>query len=587
MAHQEKISLKTFWETVEQRLTTCSADQLRAILRAMAQETPPSGRSVFLQKLEPPEDLASTAAQIIQQADLLAEIDDFSAELQDTMETAEYWEEHSGWGDYYDDEDSLGPYHELVEPLSGLFDRAAAAFDYGELALAQTAYQKLFAVLSLEDDYGRGIRAYDLTAVDLNEAVARYLRTVYELEPLDHRPTALFEQMRSGLTQTRPMLKDLIQISPQPLPDQAQFLPAWIAFLRTQSGREADSWLREAVWLSQGIAGLETLARTEGNQRPRAYLDWFTALADEDQHQAVIEAVQEALRVLPADLPLRAAIADHLCEAAARLNQPEVLRAGRWQAFLAKPTLARLLDLWEAAPVSEERTRLMQQAAHHIRDYLARSASRHGPSYLWPGDDGLERPAVIDKSVLAHAWLLAEEVEAAHQLAAGENVLGWSSSGNAQSLVVAACLVLLSEKTPGALPSNLAQLWQWSLQSSAGFPYSGTDTIQTRLEPIYTELLSSKLLSRDQQEKFLAWCLDVAQRRAAAIVGNQYRKSYGKAATVTVACAEVLRLRGDQQEATRFVDDIRQRFPRHSAFQAELKAALQRMGQKAANPTRV
>ena len=578
MTRQEKIPLKTYWEVVEQRLAACSADELRAILRAMAQETLPSGRQVFLEKLEPPGEPTMTAAQIIQQADLLAEIDDFSAELQDTMETAEYWEEHSGWGDYYDDEDSLGPYHELVEPLSNLFDRAAAAFDYGELALAQAAYQKLFEVLSLEDDYGRGIRAYDLTAVDFNEAGARYLRTVYELEALESRPTELFEQMRSGLTHTRPMLKDLIQISPQPLPDQAQFLLAWIAFLRTQSGREADGWLREAVWLARGTAGLETLARTEGNERPRAYLDWFTALTDEGKYHAVLQAAQEALQVLPADLPIRAAIADHLCAAAIRLNQTEALRAGRWEAFLAKPTLARLLDLWEVAPVGDERTRSMRQAAEHIQGYLVGSASRQATSYLWPGDDGLERPAAIDKSVLAHSWLLAREVEAAHKLAVGENVLGWSNSGNSQSLVVAAFMVLLSGKTTGALPPNLSQLWRWSLQSSAGFWYSSsTDTIQAQLEPVYAELLSHKLLSHAQQQKFLSWCLDVAQRRAAAIVGNQYRKSYGKAATVTVACAEVLRLRRDQEEANRFVDDIRNRFPRHRAFQAELKAALQRM----------
>jgi hypothetical protein len=84
------------------------------------------------------------------------------------------------------------------------------------------------------------------------------------------------------------------------------------------------------------------------------------------------------------------------------------------------------------------------------------------------------------------------------------------------------------------------------------------------------------LLSRDQQERFLAWCLDVSRRRAEAIVSNKYRKSYDKAANVTVACAEMLRLRGEPGEADRFVDDIRTRFPRHRAFQAELKAALKK-----------
>jgi hypothetical protein len=44
MDRTNKMSLKTFWEAVEQRLAIYSADELRAVLRGMAQETPPSGR---------------------------------------------------------------------------------------------------------------------------------------------------------------------------------------------------------------------------------------------------------------------------------------------------------------------------------------------------------------------------------------------------------------------------------------------------------------------------------------------------------------------------------------------------------------
>ena len=59
MPPTDKISLKTFWETVEQRLAACSADELRAILRTLAQETTPSVRQAFLDKLGP---VASGAA---------------------------------------------------------------------------------------------------------------------------------------------------------------------------------------------------------------------------------------------------------------------------------------------------------------------------------------------------------------------------------------------------------------------------------------------------------------------------------------------------------------------------------------------
>lgn len=583
MSDLEKISLKAFWEAVEQRLAACSAEELRAILRAMAQETLPAGRQFFLDKLEPIKETAFSAQQTIQQEELLADIDDLERELKAAMEDADEWEERSSWGGYYDEEDSLGPYEKFIESLAGLFDRVEAAFDYGQLALARAAYEKLFALLDLEDDYGRGVQTTDLTGLDFGEVYARYVRAIYELEPPERRPQALFEsmrQLRPGPLRQRMLLDDLIQISPRPLPDQAQFMTDWLAFLRTQSGPDADAWLREAVRLSQGRPGLEALARAEGKTRPRAYLDWFSALEQEGKQRELLLAAQAALQTLPPQLPIRAAIADYLCAAATRLNETESLRAGRWEAYLAKPALARLLDAWDAAPAGADRTALMEQAAQHARDYLAHPPRRPDMIGLPWAEDSLESPTWIDQSVLAHAYLLARDVAAAHQLAAGEKVLGWSSSGNPQGLVVAFLLALLSGRTPGALPTNLRQFWEERLQSSLGFRGGGQqqeDSVFKRLERAYPGQFAEISLSSDSQEKYLAWCLEVTHKRVEAIVSGQHRGSYDKAALLTAACAETLQLRGNRPAANALVDEIRNRFPRHRAFQADLKSAVQRM----------
>src|SRR5262249_8150064 len=210
----------------------------------------------------------------------------------------------------------------LVARVAALFDRAAAAFDAGNLTLARTAYHNLFAIMTYEDDYGRGVQAEHLQDVTVSEACARYLRAVYETESPAHRPYGLFEamlQVCAWLSDPRPMLNDIIQISPQSLPDQEQFFLDWIAFLRTQSEPEADAWLREAVRLSEGTAGLETLARTDGMQRPRAYLDWCAALAAEGTQHAVLAAAHEALQTLPSPLPMRADVAGYLGTDAAHL----------------------------------------------------------------------------------------------------------------------------------------------------------------------------------------------------------------------------------------------------------------------------
>jgi len=581
MDHTGKMSLKAFWEAAEQRLAACSADELRAILRVMAQETPPAGRPAFLARLKPVEGAAMAAPPVIQQEELLADIDDLAQELGSAMEHGGDWEEQYEWGEYYDEEDGLGPYEEFVEPLAGLFERAAAAFDYGDLSLARAAYVKLFGLLGTEDGYGRGVNASDLTGVDAGEAGARYLRAVYETESAARRPQALWEQMQqvqSWLVGLHPTLDDLVQISPHPLPEREQFLADWIAFLRTQSGRDADAWLREAVRLAQGTAGLEALARAEGQARPRAYLDWFTALEQEGKQREVLAAAQEALQALPAHLPIRAAIADHLCAAAERLNEAEALCFGRWEGFVAKPVLPRLLDLRETAAAGAERTALMQRALEHLRETLAHPPARQLIAEL--NGDGLERPAWVGQAVLAHACMLAEDWDAAYHAAAQGKVLGWSSRENPQGLVVPAFLALLAGKAPGALPANLAQLWRRGLQNSVtslGEIDEREDSALKRLERAYEEQFARVQWSAERQEKTLSWCLDVAQQRVDAIVGGKHRGSYDKAALLTVACAEVLRLRGDKAAADTLVNEVRNRFPRHRAFQSELETALQRM----------
>lgn len=219
----------------------------------------------------------------------------------------------------------------------------------------------------------------------------------------------------------------------------------------------------------------------------------------------------------------------------------------------------------------------MRRAAQRVKDYLA-----HAPrGFMEAWEDDLERPAWSNKSVLAHAYLLAEDWDAAHQLAADEQVLGWSRSGNAQGLVVSCFLVGMSGKLSGQLPPNLTQLWQWGLQNSIGFAGEANHaeaSLVKRLESIYVECLPRVLLSPGKQVEFLSWCLEIAKLRVNSIVSNQHRGSYDKAAVLIAGCAEVLRLGRRDQEAEAMLEDVRLGFSRHRAFQAELKTAVQRMG---------
>ena len=367
----------------------------------------------------------------------------------------------------------------------------------------------------------------------------RYLRALYETEAPANRPERLFEAMQEfgDLPGDGPvMLEDLIRVSDRPLPDREPFLRAWMAFLREQESASADRWLREAIRLLEGTKGLAAFARKEGKAHPRAYLDWLTALQSEGKTAQVVTAAREALRALPADRPIRAAIADHLCEAARTLDDPETLQEGRWEAFTVKPSLGRLLDLWEATPESKRRTR-MRQAERHLDQSLQRQTRRSVEEFDATVDDDLEAPAWVDRTLLAHARMLCGDWEAARAMAADADVLGWSSSDNPQGVVVPACLVLLSGQAT-APPANLARLWDWALESSTFLSaYDERPEDQKRLKSVYQEVMSRVRLKEAQAESLLSWCVEVGERRACAIVEKLRRKSYDRAAVITAACA--------------------------------------------------
>src|SRR4051794_12224603 len=131
----ETIPLKAFFEEVERRLSTCSADQLRSILRAMARDVPPGRRREFADQLRPEPGVVDEIRQALRQEDLLADIDDLAAEIRAAMDDADRWE--GRYGDGWDDEDSLGQYEAFVGRLAGLFDRAEGVFDVGDMPLAR------------------------------------------------------------------------------------------------------------------------------------------------------------------------------------------------------------------------------------------------------------------------------------------------------------------------------------------------------------------------------------------------------------------------------------------------------------------
>ena len=571
MKPRQKLSLKKFSETVETFLSQSAKSQLQEVIRRWAADTEPTERHAFLSRLT--EKQSTPMADVSRNVSLLQDIDDILVEVENMATEEPDWELYE-----QDDEDSLGGFERFVEPLTVLFDRTEAAFDDGDFSAARMAYEKLFSSFAIESDYGQGVRPHDLPEINFEEVRARYLRATYLDTPLADRVASLLEAMTLGTAtdfgMERPGLRDLVNNAVTPLPEFDEFLPRWIEVVKQKDGPQYDAWLREAVVLKDGVAGIENLALTEGKLRPRAFLDWISELFQNKRHEDAVKAAEVSLERLPRDLPIRAAIADHMVACAQDLKLPAAEARGRWITFETKPSLEKLIALFESAK-GPERTKLMRRAADVISNHQS-TQHKYERDKSWERDF-VESPASVDNSLLAHAYLLAGLMEKALTLAKSGKTLGWSGNDNAQPLCVAYGLVHGTQLAPQDVPPRLRSLWV----SAAHRIYTWSDsyfeletkekrTIAQQIDDAYKHSMECHPLSPE----FAEWCFKAAEARVNAIVSNNHRRAYDRAALLTVASYETMLAIQNEKEAKNFVNRIRDRFPRHSAFQRELQALL-------------
>ena len=240
----------------------------------MANDVDHGSRGDFIKKLSPVEEERIQIDPLISGNEILDEIVSLVEEIEEQGSEEPDWEE-------YDDEDSLGEYEQFVNPMEDLFSQTNALFDDGHYQLARTTYERLFSIFEIEDDYGCGIRSYDLETTALDEVRSRYFRSIYMTEERDNRVVCLLEAMEKMSDSDfggRPKLKDIVQISTTPLPEFQSFLEQVIQTTKTDLRPSHDAWFREATFLLHGLFGLQTLAKEEGYKRHRVFVDWIQAL---------------------------------------------------------------------------------------------------------------------------------------------------------------------------------------------------------------------------------------------------------------------------------------------------------------------
>lgn len=356
-----------FLDQLEARLGEMTAERLRGALVAHATHLPAAERAAFLAIFDSPPAPCGTK----QQADpgdptLLEDIDAFLADIDDGV-----YVEGFGFDPDYGEHRTFGDETWTVE-MRDLFERAGLAFLAEDVGQAREAYRRLLEALRAEHDEGGfpGAGTPEDVLGGVGEAKPRYLRAVWEGEPVAARAAALVEAAEDlDAVGDELSLAALEAARREPLPDLDAVFPDLIAQLqmvdhgRYGFGAQARRVLAEVTERHRGVDGLADLARIPDPNQAEAYRDWVDGLVRVGRLADAEQAAREALERLEAHGRVQATLAQRLAAlASARDDGPALLEA-RQAAWRADPTLRRLLDLIDVAAALDCRDKVVAAEA--------------------------------------------------------------------------------------------------------------------------------------------------------------------------------------------------------------------------------
>jgi len=573
--------LGEFLDTLEARLRTLGAEGTITALLAHAQRLPATSRQEFLAIFGEP-GIPKAAAR---DDGLLADIDAFAQRARD----GEFDASHDGYNDdWYDDyhDDEYRADAEWVQEADALFAAAGQVFLAGHLDQAREAYHRLFTLFRPSHQGGADLDTWMLATTDLAEAAARYLRCVYDTTPAPQRGPAVYQAYTAlNAGPQPPLLRDIATARRGDLPDLPAFLPSWIDALLAEtpalSTGQRRRLLTEATLMHRGVDGLADLAHRPGPHQPGTYLDWIDALTDAGRIGHAADAAREALTITPAAPIHLAHAADRLAELATRLRDLSGAVEARRRAWRADPTRERLIALVTTARVAGTEDRTLAAETRHARGRTDRLSGE--------------------------LFLLAGRIDTAAAALTHAPSRGWSRPAHPGPVVLPYLLVAATAAAPPTADTQLGQLFAGidtipeipiyhRLDADHGMdeddpddpddldtedvdvtddePGGDTKDRPASLVALLTSQITQANTPAKRRRQWLAAAESVVARRVEAIVSNKNRGAYARAASLIVAYAEAQTITGTGTgNGHDYVAGMRQRYPRHTAFRAELDRA--------------
>lgn len=448
------------------------------------------------------------------------------------------------------------------DEVSDYLRQGTRAFLAGDHASARGVFDALLPPVARGDiSLGQHEMVEEVLSVDLHVTVAQYVTSVYTTTPLRGRANTVYSALTrvEGIASLANPIADMEGVSAGALPDLASFLPRWVKRLeRVRPAKDdwdstAERWLREAVFRTEGVVGLERIARK--TKRPQACLAWCEALAARGDWLVALRAYDDAA-TLVGKSPWRGELLDGAALAAQQLGRSDVVTRLE-RAWTGVPSLPRLLR-WLVAP---------RQASPTLRTKAERA---------------LKSCPKTDRRQLGFLRVIAGDLRGAGKLLAEAPGLGWSRADHPGHILFAAFAILFADGGSQKIgPTLLA-----NLESACRDPLETLDRDGTEMKPalatpsvgaLIEDAHSALAIVASDRDAMLDAMRVAAEKRIEGILGESRRQHYGHAATL--AASYLAAAPQDRQKAASdWIAHLLVAHSRRHAFRQELQAALKRVG---------
>lgn len=515
-----------FLSEVRQGINNKSTDSLKKLVLEFARLIPRSSYDEALSSLEKRNSIVVKNTPV----DLLTAVE----QLCKSVRNGDYdltWDYEDDYGyDGYWDEDTLTDRDGLGEEINGLLETAIEYMNQKRYPDVLSAFDKLFSLeIPLENYEDLGILdlfSNDLIEQDITEILRYYAYTVLMVLRGNARAQKLYDIM--GLNNYGMKMQEIAQAGIDDIPERREFEEQWINYLMNQNLYHRENILIDSVKFSGGIEALHSFTMEHGGKYQTAYTNLANEYIAQMEYSKAVSVITDGFVILVGVNKNRAKIADLLLEIGISTNDKSIIEKAAWEGFISSADLSHFINIY------------------NLKDENVKSAALEYMGNL-PGKRD-------DHNYIR--FLYGDYTDVYNVCSKDKKYLGWSSSEKGRMLPL--FIALLTGRNE--LPPCVKKLIKFT------FPYGNFIT------DFYTSLADSfKDLPDMERKKYYDWCLKETDNRVEAIVRGLHRGSYNKASALIVSLAEAMCSVGDMAGAKKFIISYKEKYPRHSAFRAELQ----------------